>query len=324
MVKEVKSGLFCIEVPLPNSPLKELNSYVIKSDNRNLIIDTGFNREICLEAMLKGISELDIDLSKTDFMITHMHADHSGLVTRLATETSIIYFSRIDAKVYDEDNNWKDMIDYAEINGFPADELMKALHNHPGYKYSPKTVPKFNLIDDNDIIEIGNYRLKCVATPGHTEGHICLYDEDKKILFSGDHILYNITPHIESWAYQINALKNYMDSLEKVYNFQVDIVLPGHRTLFTDLKARIDELKEHHAVRADEVMDVLGKAKKNAYDIASGMSWDIDCERWEDFPIAQKWFATGEAIAHLRYLESEGRIKRNTGQNIVTFSSCAN
>jgi glyoxylase-like metal-dependent hydrolase (beta-lactamase superfamily II) len=324
MVEEVRDRLYRIEVPLPNSPLKELNSYVIKANERNLIIDTGFNREVCFESMQKGLSALDIDLSKTDFMITHMHADHSGLVARLATKTSTIYFSRIDAKVFDKDNNWQDMIDYAQINGFPADELMKALQNHPGYKYSPKTIPKFNLIDDGNIIKMGDYRLKCISTPGHTEGHICLYDEDKQIFFSGDHILYDITPHIESWAYRINSLKNYMESLDKVYNLPVDIVLPGHRNFFIDLKARIEELKDHHRLRAEEVLSVLGAGARNAYDIAASMTWDIDCERWEDFPVAQKWFATGEAIAHLRYLESEGRIRRNTNQDIVTFSTSAN
>jgi glyoxylase-like metal-dependent hydrolase (beta-lactamase superfamily II) len=324
MIEEVRDRLYRIEVPLPNSPLKELNSYVIKADDRNLIIDTGFNRSVCFEAMQKGLSALDIDLSKTDFMITHMHADHTGLISRLATKTSTIYFSRIDARVFDKDNNWQALIDYAVINGFPADELMKVLHNHPGYKYSPKTIPDFHLIDDGNIIEMGDYNLKCISTPGHTEGHICLYDEDKRILFSGDHILFDITPHIESWAYQINSLKNYMDSLDKVYNLPVNIVLPGHRNFFTDLTGRIDELKEHHQLRADEVLDVVESKTKNAYEIAAEMTWDIDCESWADFPIAQKWFATGEAIAHLRYLESEGRIKRNTESEIVTFSASSN
>jgi glyoxylase-like metal-dependent hydrolase (beta-lactamase superfamily II) len=324
MIEEVRDRLYRIEVPLPNSPLKELNSYVIKADDRNLIIDTGFNRSVCFEAMQKGLSTLNIDLSKTDFMITHMHADHSGLISRLATKTSTVYFSRIDARVFDKDNNWQAMIDYAQINGFPADELMKALHNHPGFKYSPQTIPDFHLIDDGNIIEMGDYRLKCIGTPGHTEGHICLYDEDKKILFSGDHILFDITPHIESWAYRINSLKNYMDSLDKVYNLPVNIVLPGHRNFFTDLMGRIEELKEHHKLRADEVLDVVESKTKNAYEIAAGMTWDIDCESWADFPVAQKWFATGEAIAHLRYLESEGRIKRNTESEIVTFSASSN
>ncbi len=315
--------LYRIEVPLPNSPLKELNSYVIKSGKRNLIIDTGFNRSVCFEAMQAGLQSLSIDLSRTDFLITHMHADHSGLVTRLASETSRIYFSRIDARVFDKDKSWQPMIDYAEINGFPAQELLKALHNHPGFKYSPQQIPELTLLWDGDVVEVGRYRLECVGTPGHTPGHICLYDREKRVLFSGDHILYDITPHIESWAYQVNALRDYLDSLEKVSHLPVDRVFPGHRSFFTDLKGRIDALKRHHQERADEVVEVLGRDFLNAYDIAGRMTWDIDCERWEDFPIAQKWFATGEAIAHLHFLEKEGRIKRNAGQQIVTFSTAA-
>ena len=68
-------------------------------------------------------------------------------------------------------------------------------------------------------------------------------------------------------------------------------------------------------------MDVLGGETMNAYRIAAGMTWDIDCDTWEEFPIAQKWFATGEAIAHLRFLEGEGRIHRHTDQAVVAFSA---
>ncbi|MGA2781356.1 MAG: MBL fold metallo-hydrolase [Smithella sp.] len=321
MFEEIMPRLYRIIIPLPNSPLKELNSYVIKADDRNLIIDTGFNRSVCFEAMQEGLRSLDIDLSKTDFMLTHMHSDHTGLVSRLATETSIVYFSRIDAKVFDKHINWQPMIDYAVSNGFQLEELVKALESHPGIKYSPKKIPEFSLIDDGNIINIGDYRLKCLLTPGHTEGHICLYEEKKQILFSGDHVLYDITPHIESWSYEVNSLKNYLESLERIRNLPVNIVLPGHRNFFTDLNGRIDELKKHHQNRVNEVLEVLGKNTMSAYEIAAGMTWDIDCENWEQFPIAQKWFAVGEAIAHLRYLEGEGRIKRNTGEKIVTFSA---
>jgi glyoxylase-like metal-dependent hydrolase (beta-lactamase superfamily II) len=321
MADEIMKRLYRIVVPLPNSPLKDLNSYVIKGGDRNLIIDTGFNRGVCYEAMQKGLAELDIDLNKTDFMLTHMHADHTGLVARLASETSKIYFSRIDAKVFDKDVSWQPLIDFAEINGFPAGELQKALASHPGLKYSPEEIPVFTLLDDGDVIECGPYRLKCIATPGHTQGHICLYEKDKRILFSGDHILFDITPHIESWAYTTNSLADYMASLDKIYNLPVNLVLPGHRNFLGDLKSRIDELKIHHRERADEVLNVLGSGTLNAYEIAARMTWDIDCETWEDFPIAQKWFATGEAIAHLRYLEGEGRIARNADKKIITFSA---
>ena len=78
-----------------------------------------------------------------------------------------------------------------------------------------------------------------MGTPGHIQGHICLYDEAKRILISGDHILYDIAPHIESWSYLVNSLEDYLASLEKVYDLPVEVVLPGHRSHFRDLKGRM-------------------------------------------------------------------------------------
>ncbi len=319
-VEAIRDNLFRIRVPLPNNPLKELNSYVIRSPERNLIIDTGFNRPVCLEVMERGIAELGLDLRITDFFLTHLHADHTGLVVRLASPTSTVYFSRIDAQMFKREEPWRHMLDYARLNGFPEDELMKALNSHPGFKYSPQSVPEFDLIDDSREITVGDYRLKCLWTPGHTPGHMCLYDEEKRILFSGDHVLYDITPHIESWSYQFNALRDYLDSLDRIGKLPVAMVLPGHRSLFSDLAGRVEALKEHHRVRANEVLEVLDGRSQTAYEIASKMTWDIDCDTWNDFPIAQKWFATGEAIAHLRFLEDEGRVMRRVEENLVRFT----
>ncbi len=321
MVDEIQKKLYRIIVPLPGSPLKDLNSYVIKGEDRNLIIDTGFNRSVCLDAMQNGLVELDIDLSRTDFMLTHMHADHTGLVSRLATPSSKIYFSRIDARVFDDDHSWQSLIDFAKLNGFPAEELKKALANHPGLKYSPAKKPVFTLLDDGAIIECGDYRLQCIATPGHTQGHMCLYDREHQIFFSGDHVLFDITPHIESWSYAVNSLSDYLQSLDNVYRLPVKLVLPGHRNFSGNLQDRVNEIKQHHHERAEEVLTVLEEKSMNAYEIAARMTWDIDCPTWQDFPIAQRWFATGEAIAHLRFLESEGRILRDTSQAIITFST---
>ncbi len=66
MIGGMMDRFYRIEVPLPNDPLKELNSCVIKRTERNLIIETGFNRTVCLEAMQEGIRALDIDLAVTD------------------------------------------------------------------------------------------------------------------------------------------------------------------------------------------------------------------------------------------------------------------
>ena len=59
----------------------------------------------------------------------------------------------------------------------------------------------------------------------------------------------------------------------------------------------------------------------SAYEVASKMSWDINCDSWEEFPMAQKWFATGEAISHVRLLEENKSLTRNSDSEVVTFSN---
>jgi glyoxylase-like metal-dependent hydrolase (beta-lactamase superfamily II) len=175
-------------------------------------------------------------------------------------------------------------------------------------------------LDDGDVIDVGVYHFKCVATPGHTMGHTCLYEPNKKILVAGDHILIDITPNIQCWSDTDNHLKHYLASLDKVQKLQVDLVLPGHRRLIDNHRARIEELKKHHALRLDEVLAILKDGTMSAYEVASHMSWDIDCERWDQFPVAQKWFATGEALAHLRYLEEEAKVVRKRVAGTIKFT----
>jgi glyoxylase-like metal-dependent hydrolase (beta-lactamase superfamily II) len=159
-------------------------------------------------------------------------------------------------------------------------------------------------------LPIGSYRFTCVLTPGHTAGHMCLYEPSHRILIAGDHLLIDITPNIQCWSDKQNPLDRYLASLDRVRQLDVALVLPGHRRLFSDHRRRVDELKQHHADRAAEAFTILANGPQNAYTVASQMTWDIRCDSWDEFPVAQRWFATGEAISHLRFLEEQGRIER--------------
>jgi glyoxylase-like metal-dependent hydrolase (beta-lactamase superfamily II) len=320
MIEEILPDLYRIEIPLPDSPLKYLNSYVVRDAQKNLIIDTGLNRKECLAAMQEGLHELDIDLKKTDFFITHLHADHFGLVAKLITDNSRIFFNRPDAELIDTWEGFEPMIKYAGLNGFPEDQLRAALQNHPGHKFASDWIPELSILCDDDIITIGHYRFRCIETPGHTPGHICLYEPDQKILVAGDHILGDITPNIQCWSDNTNPLKQYLASLDKVFDLEVELVLPGHRRLFRNYRERIEELRGHHENRINEVRQILAGGSKTAFQLASNMTWDIECDSWEQFPVAQKWFATGEAIAHLRYLEQQHDVARETHSQMITYA----
>ena len=69
--------------------------------------------------------------------------------------------------------------------------------------------------------------------------------------------------------------------------------------------------KAHHARRLEDTLRTVEKAPGlTAYQIAGRMRWSIRCRNWADFPLAQKFFAVGEALAHLDHLEAQGRVFR--------------
>jgi len=120
----------------------------------------------------------------------------------------------------------------------------------------------------------------------------------------------------------VESLKEYLAGLDKVYEFDIELLLPGHREILWNCKNRIVELKEHHRKRIDEILSILRDGSKNAFQVASEMSWDIAdvYDSFDLFPATQKWFATGEAIAHLKYLEEKGMVQRGIQDHKILYS----
>ncbi|MEA3558916.1 MAG: MBL fold metallo-hydrolase [Candidatus Thermoplasmatota archaeon] len=310
MTEEILPGIFRIELPLPRNPLRSINSYVLLGEDRNLVIDTGMNRQECKEVLDKGIEELGLDLSVADVMVTHLHADHLGLAPHITKGRTKVFMGAQDIALKGESSYWSSMLEYAIANGFPDEDPRETIRKHPGYKYGPLGEMDLHPLRGNEILHYGGRELEVIHTPGHSIGHMCLYDRREKVLFSGDHVLGDITPNISQWADGENMLFKYIASLRKVRDLDVDLVLPGHRTPVRDHKRRIDELIKHHHERAEEVMEILQEGELDGMTVASRMKWDLTIKRFEDFPIMQKWFALGEAIAHIGFLEMDGRIGR--------------
>jgi glyoxylase-like metal-dependent hydrolase (beta-lactamase superfamily II) len=324
MIEQILDDLYRIEIPLPKNPLKALNSYLFKTSDRFFMVDTGMNREECRSVMFDALRKLNVDLGKTDIFITHLHADHEGLIGHLATETSKVYTTELEAYIINEGwkrkERWLQVDTFIMSQGFPEDELHKAVGNHPARLYSSVDPIPFTIVKQGDVLNIGDYAFTCIETPGHSPCHLCLYEPDKKIFISGDHILGDITPNITYWPELDLSLKHYLASLEKVYPLDVDLVLPGHRSIWHNHQPRIRELIQHHQDRLNEAVAALETGEKTAYEIAQRITWDISFRSWDQFPPAQKWFAVGETIAHLDYLVDAKRIQKRIQDHQIRYT----
>lgn len=319
MLKEIFPHLFRVRFPLPSMPMGHVNSYIIRGSGHNLIVDTGHDQPDCLKVMKDAIDRLKLDLNQTDFLITHFHSDHNGLVTAFASPKAKVYLSREDAEFISTWTGFEQMIAFAGKSGFPMDALRHYLDTHKEWDLNFNDTANFIPMDDGDSIRVGEDRFTCLLTSGHTMGHICLHDAKRKVLISGDHIHSGSIPTLPCWQEGGNPLKFYFESLQRVSDMDLHLVLPGHGPAVEDYRSLIQKITAYHAKRTGKIFDSLSQAPLTAYEIARMQQWGGSVKSWEDFPALHQWVATGETIAYLHYLLQKGDIQSIFDGETVRF-----
>ena len=269
----------------------------------------------CYETLKASLDSLGVDMSITDIFFTHLHSDHCGLMKRISHDETRVYMGSVDAELCKfylsmNDKRWADLEYRFSKAGYPKDELLANRTINPAFIYASDVKDDIIPVHDGYEFDFEGFRLKAIETPGHTPGHMCLYETSNKILFAGDHILFDITPNIADWPDLKDSLGSYLASLKKIRDVEADIVFVGHRENKGDYKKRIDDLLAHHERRLNETASIISdNPGLTAYEIASRMTWEIRSKNWDDFPHAQKWFAVSEAMAHLKHLCATDRIE---------------
>ncbi len=309
MMTELLPGLYRIEIPLPKNPLKALNAYAVVGEGRHLVVDTGFNTEDSQRAWLDASQAIGLDFAKTDLVLTHLHSDHTGLASWFAQKGARLFASPVDGDLINkmtEESYWRRFGGLTTAFDLDRDEV--SIDRHPGYRYCPKEPMEITPLTEGERRSYGTFTFEVMDLPGHTPGHIGLYDPVHELLIGGDSILASITPNISYWSEDFDSLKVYFETLEKIEALAPAKILSSHRVILTEPKVRIDELRDHHAHRLNEVLALVSEGRQTARDVARGMHWDYRAKDWSAFPDPQKWFATSEAMSHLIYLVGTGKI----------------
>ncbi len=324
MIYEIDRNIYRIVVPLAGSPLGTLNAYYFRGPEEEYLMDTGFNTPAC-EASLRGsLTALGCRFERLNVINTHLHVDHTGLDHWFAGEHRRIYISGVD---------FERMLRHYRYAGFKRgerdrregadDATFEAMLQFGPEKDSAGRMifdeEKFVPLSDGQILDTGVCRLQTVLVPGHTPGNAMFYVPDRKIMFTGDHVLFDITPNITFWPDYDNALQQYLNSLARARRFDVALALPGHRSP-GDYGARIEQILLHHERRLNEIVGIVGNEPGlTAYEIARRMRWRIHPDRNGAIPPAQMWFAAGECMSHLDKLVADGRMLRIEGEPYVTY-----
>jgi glyoxylase-like metal-dependent hydrolase (beta-lactamase superfamily II) len=329
---ELLPGVWRLPLPLADSPLNHVNTYLVRADDGYLLVDCGWDTTDCLRALEGHLRALDVRFGDVrHLVVTHIHPDHYGLAGRLReiadADLSFHRLERlyIEARYANADELLAEMREWLRVNGTPQAELDHLNRASTSMLDRVQIAYPDRILDGGEEIPCGRFNFKIVWTPGHSAGHICLYDQQHKVLLSGDHVLPRITPsiglHVRAAS---NPLADYLDSLRLIGRLEAELVLPGHGDPFQGLPERAAELIQHHYDRLDEVLRLLpvdgsGQPGMTAFELARGMRWSSRRE-WDDLSSFERRLAVTEALAHVELLHARGQVCKRFAEGIVSYA----
>ena len=318
---QLPEGVHKIRVPLQGSPLGWVNSYVLRADDGYVLVDCGWDTPDALDALRRGLDDLGIPLEALrTLVVTHNHPDHYGLAGRLVQLARCgLIMHHLDAIHIDSRYAFigaleTEMEHWLRVHGVPAGELSTFVRASESILDRVNIAKPDQEVMGGERISAGALEWEVVWTPGHSAGHICLYERTRKAFLSGDHILNPITPNVGLHAESMgNPLADYLSSLRQVREYEVELVLPAHGNEFRGFRERIDQLLAHHQDRFAEIRGLLAHDPRTAYEVAGGMRWRAEAG-WEELPAFQRRMATTEALAHLEMMHSRAELRRVIGE----------
>ena len=328
----IAGGIRWARIPMPGS-LGHINSWLLDdADERGegvAVVDTGICLTPCSDAWKALYAGALKDKRITRVIGTHLHPDHIGLAGWIVKKQGVkLWMTRGEmltarAIVADSADSAPDeALAQSRAAGWDADAI--EAQRGRGWNMFQRmifTLPRsYVRIADGDILDMGAHRWRVVVGSGHSPEHACLWNEAEGVLISGDQVLPRISSNVSVNITEPDAdpLGEWLASIDKLLRIvPADVtVCPAHGEPFKGLHVRLMALRDEHRMRLYNLAEAAAKAPMRAVD-----AFPLLFNR----PIGEhnRGLATGEALAHLKRLEVEGRVKREDRDGVWWYHGVA-
>ncbi len=312
--ERVLPGVFRLRLPLPWPGVPHCNAWAVAAGDGVVLFDTGMHQPGSLAHLERALAMCNLNLEHVRLLVcTHAHADHYGQAASIV--------QRAGCELWMHPNHqhmlrWAEdpgaaitrRLEVARQSGVPEEPLRRyaAERDSQGSGIEAIVEPDRALLPGVIIAtDLGPWSVH--ETPGHAPSHVCLFQPERRLLISGDHLLGRISLHFD-YGYSPDPVGEFVHSLDVVEALHPRLCLAGHGRTFADVHAHIEGNRELVAERLQSTLDAIGADEEpTAFEIAPRVYGQ------EPFSQASPWVLT-ETLAMLLHLEATGRARRIAGE----------
>ena len=317
-----------LRIPTPTSfDVGDINSYVILPETGSkelVLIDTGVGTEEAWQGLQAGLGEVGYSIADiTLLLLTHAHTDHFGQASRIREASGCQIWghenvsSTVDGFLPSPE---RIAVERAFLQRFGFSEAMY----DKAYDYRAYIADIFKPCEldrelkDDDIVAINGFDLKVIHTPGHCPEEVVFWQSQSRQMFSGDHLLPNVTPVClldipeSPKGKRSHALSQYYRSADKVIPYDIAQIYPSHGDVFQDHRELIAGYKlstERRLLKISKILQLHGML--TPLEVGQYLFPKV----WE----AQLYAVISEVMGHLDLLLDEGFVMTREEGGVVHY-----
>jgi len=303
----------------------KVNCYLIEDEPLTLV-DTGPNSGKGLDELTSMLAERGHAIEDLGLIIvTHQHIDHLGLVEILVehsgAEVAALGAAAQRLADFDEDAEREDAfaVEVMLRNGIPEEVTVALRSVSRSFRGWGSHVTVTKPLEDGHLLPLSGRTLQALHRPGHSPSDTVFWDEERRILIAGDHLLGHISSNplislpLDGSERRTQALVAYRESLAKTREMPAEIVLPGHGEPVTDHAALIDTRFAATERRKEKIYRLIAAEPRSGYELAQSI--------WGNVAVTQAFLTLSEVIGHVDILVNEGRVRESLDHGVVRYET---
>lgn len=312
--------LQCLALPTPFA-VGPVNVYVAEGSEGLTLVDVGPRTRRTQAALVKGLEDRGYHLEQVRrLLITHAHVDHYGLAAFVAREVGAEVWTHpwnVPTLADDPETRARRDAFYTEVYRKAAvpEVVRQSIYVvYQGFRRFAEPVEVARTLHEGDRVSLGDEAWQVLHLPGHSGGLIGLWQPDRRLLLSSDHLLRDITsnpllePPLREGEPRRQSLQEYLASLRRTLEMDVWLALPGHGDPISDVASLVRQRFAFHQERQAEVLAHIAAGADTVYALCQAL--------FPNLSLVDAFLAVSEVVGHLDLLAGEGRIHWETQDGV--------